>query len=281
VLDIQTGETLPFANIMLLNRNIGTTADIGGAFALMLSAQNQKDTLVISYMGYQNAKICVSDLQPDGVFLKSKTFELETFQFTPGKRKTVVLNPFRKRDCFVPYDNSLTGNETYLFPYRPHEPVIQSRFFPSTGKNAFIREVWVHTHSWSLPATFRLRLLHADENQTPADDLITENLMIEVTQKYELVKINLEKHHLRIPDSGVFIGVELLIIPENKHLVALPDGSDTVVLYSPYLSFFSTGDVNAVHWIFTGGSWKENQLQLHGLNKNKGYIPAISVVIEE
>jgi hypothetical protein len=33
VLDIQTGETLPFANIMLLNRNIGTTADIGGAFA--------------------------------------------------------------------------------------------------------------------------------------------------------------------------------------------------------------------------------------------------------
>ncbi len=281
VLDTQTEEALPFANIMLLNQTIGATSDISGSFTLHLPEKYRNDTLVISYMGYETRKILVSEIKPDGVHLRAKSKELKTFQFIPGRKKTVVLNPFRARKCFLPSDNIVSSNLQYWFPSRPHEPTIQAMFFSSPNTtNYFIKEVWVHTESFSFPASFRLRFFQANENYFPGDDLLSENIIVETSKRSELIKIDMEKHNLVLPENGLFVGVELLIIPENLHYAVLPEASDSIALYSPFLSFFPAKDKNDAYWVYSKGSWQKKQLQLYEENKKNGYLPAISLKIE-
>ena len=281
VLDAHTSEKLPFANIMVSGHSIGTTSDIGGAFTLHLQQHHQDDTLVISYMGYETRKILVSEIPEEGVYLYPRAIELNTFRFAPGRERNAALNSFRNRDCFVPYDNSLVSGN-YWLPHRPAEPTIQAMFFTSEfRKNAFIKEVRVHVRSFSTPALFRLRLFQADENNLPGDDLLSENIIVESSRRSELIKIDMEKYNLVLPENGLFIGVELLIIPENLYYAVLPDASDSIALYSPFLSFFPTRNENVVYWIYSGGVWQTQQLQMTTQIKNQGYRPAISLIISE
>ena len=51
--DSQTGETLPFASIRVLDSEIGTTSNVDGFFSL-LGVPDEASTLEISYLGYVN-----------------------------------------------------------------------------------------------------------------------------------------------------------------------------------------------------------------------------------
>lgn len=283
VIDADSGEALPWASVMVLNASAGATADIMGDFSLLLNEDMRYDTLVISYMGYESRKICICDLDSEGIGLTSKVFQLETFHYLPRKKNNIVLNPFRKRNCYVPYTNTLTEDETLWVPYRPHEPAIEAVYFPP-GKNAapdsFIREVWLFTRSWSHPAFFRLRVMRADDLKRPAEDILTENVIIEVNQRVQLVKYNLEEHHLTFPENGVFVGFELMIIPENKRKFRLPDDTISVALYSPYLQYFPAPEREQTYWIYTQGNWKEQYVEMPSAKNGERSKPAISLVIE-
>lgn len=61
VLDAQTGETIPFANIYNLHRRIGTTSDIDGKFVLKSNELKAGDTLEISFVGYQKKAIVLQE----------------------------------------------------------------------------------------------------------------------------------------------------------------------------------------------------------------------------
>lgn len=284
VTDAESGESLPFASIMVLNQNIGTTADLTGHFSLILSDDFFNDTLIVSYLGYHTISLCVCDLGADPISLKPKIIQLETFHFSPSHTRSRILYPFKRRDCFVPYSNELTKNESFWVPFRPHEPTIEALYFPFHlvgHQNAFIKEVWFSTKSWSTPAFFRLRVLHADENQKPANDLITENIIVEVTQKEELIKVNLEDYHLNFPGNGVFIGFELMIRPENEKSIVLPDNSGSVTLYSPYLQYYFVKNADSSHWLYAGGKWTERKQPSFPLQSEEIIKPAIALVIEQ
>ncbi|MCG8322789.1 MAG: TonB-dependent receptor [Cytophagales bacterium] len=51
--DAQTGETLPFANIRVLDSDVGTTSNVDGFFSL-LAVPEEATTIEISYLGYIN-----------------------------------------------------------------------------------------------------------------------------------------------------------------------------------------------------------------------------------
>jgi hypothetical protein len=281
VADAESGEALPFASIMVLNQNLGTTADMTGHFSLKLPEDLRNDTLVVSYIGYNTKTICICEVGSDRIHLVPKIIQLETFHFVPMQKKTRIINPFRVRSCFVPYTNELTRNDSFWLPFRPHEPTIEALYFPHHlvgNRNAFINEVWLNTRSWSIPAYFRLRVFEADENQKPSNDLVKENIIVEVTKKEELVKVNLEDYHLTFPENGIFIGFELMIRPENKKTIPLPDNADSVTLYSPYLQYFRVNKIDFTYWLYAGGNWKEQKQPL--LQNGEIIKPAIALVVE-
>jgi hypothetical protein len=61
----ESGESLPFANISLLGKSVGTVSNDNGKFNLKISINNILDTLVISYIGYKNSNIPVNQLSPN------------------------------------------------------------------------------------------------------------------------------------------------------------------------------------------------------------------------
>jgi hypothetical protein len=63
VLDSQTLEPLPFANVFVNNTTIGTTTDIDGNFVLKNVSRPSVFDLIISFVGYQSykQKISLSD----------------------------------------------------------------------------------------------------------------------------------------------------------------------------------------------------------------------------
>ena len=55
VLDAATKEPLPYVNIGLINKNIGTVSDDYGYFELGVNAQlNAQDTLLFSMIGFES-----------------------------------------------------------------------------------------------------------------------------------------------------------------------------------------------------------------------------------
>ena len=140
---------------------------------------------------------------------------LESISVTsPGRRKEITLNKFCPRDCFVPNTNEHSVSKDYFIPYRPEEPTIEAIYFPfedAYSRINYIKKVIMYLKSFSLPSSYRLRILKASIDNHPGEDLLTENIIIKVTEKDQMVEIDLEEFNLFFPENGLFIGFELLV----------------------------------------------------------------------
>ena len=85
------GQVLPYVNIGIRNKNIGTASDGQGRFILTLPQNRQQDTLTFSAIGYEELSVPVRELaaqQPLEVRLKEKATALQ--EVVVQDRKSVV-----------------------------------------------------------------------------------------------------------------------------------------------------------------------------------------------
>ncbi len=88
VLDAQTGEPLPFVNIAFLGTNVGMTTDFDGFYNIQ--SKWASDTLLISYIGYDNQKIPVLKGQSQVIDVRLKEsggLLLNTVTITAKKKR--------------------------------------------------------------------------------------------------------------------------------------------------------------------------------------------------
>ena len=77
--DADTGQPVPFANIGIMGKALGTVTNVSGEYELHLPKQHVSDTLVVSCIGYYNQKIMVGNIpagSPYDVLLKNRTYNL-------------------------------------------------------------------------------------------------------------------------------------------------------------------------------------------------------------
>lgn len=262
VLDKNTNEGLPYANIMVLGYPVGTTSNEKGDFYLVLDDSLYNEYLIISYIGYESQKISIKECEKNPISLIPQTYEVSEVTVNPsGKRhKEIVLNRFRENNCMLRYSLSpfdSTGN--HHLPYRPIEPTIEATYFPFTEDYTFyeIREAIIYTGNLNDSLSyFRLRIFNADEEKKPSNDLLTEALIVEVPAGKQTIHINLNDYNLNIPDDGLFIGIELLIIPENKKTFRNDLGVEADI-YSPFL-YQERSEEHGAYWLYTNGVWKQS-----------------------
>lgn len=72
IVDAETKNTLPFVNIGVQNKSIGTISNENGDFILKLRSGEVSDTLIFSYIGFKSQYIPAKDL-----IIKGKVIELE------------------------------------------------------------------------------------------------------------------------------------------------------------------------------------------------------------
>jgi hypothetical protein len=85
IYDKQSGETMPFVNVIFKGTTIGTTTDINGFFEL--EAQRAIDTLQVSFIGYKPQKIAVKRLKLTElkIQLEPENIQLREVIIRPGE----------------------------------------------------------------------------------------------------------------------------------------------------------------------------------------------------
>jgi len=84
VRNVENQEALAYANIITVPSNTGTTTDFSGNFNLSINASHLKDTVYVSFIGFEIQKIPVQDLKQNmNIDLIPITETLDEFVLTP------------------------------------------------------------------------------------------------------------------------------------------------------------------------------------------------------
>jgi predicted alpha/beta superfamily hydrolase len=88
VIDSNSKAILPFVNIGIKHKNIGTNSLVDGTFSIQIPAQNENDTLTFSMIGYEESFFSIktiSDSQQKKFQLKPKALELGVVSISTKK----------------------------------------------------------------------------------------------------------------------------------------------------------------------------------------------------
>ncbi|HSH51317.1 MAG TPA: carboxypeptidase-like regulatory domain-containing protein [Bacteroidales bacterium] len=115
VIDQITGEPLAYANISILGKSIGTVSNDDGAFVFKIPARFLQSNLAISFVGYKNAIVPISELSRDVniIYLKRATISLQEVVIRYVEPKTLIREAVEK----IPKNYS-TQDNIYTVFYR-------------------------------------------------------------------------------------------------------------------------------------------------------------------
>jgi len=285
VVDSKSQEKLPFANIMVVNYNIGINSDDEGKFELILPDSLLQESIKISYVGYETLTLSISKaICVKEICLIPKDISLDEIVVKPTRKKLKIIeiNKFNKKDCLVRY-SPMERNPNIMIPTRPHEPTIEAIYFPYKDeyRNMKIKEISLRITNYKESSTsFNLRLYEGDENGIPSKSLLGKNLIIETSKGRETISINLENYQISIPENGIFIGFELLIIDKNMSW-GYDNKGTRYTLYSPYLNFTRV-EKKEYFWLYSKGEWTKIKQVTPSNNDLVLYLkPAVSMILED
>ncbi|MBU8892909.1 MAG: DUF5686 and carboxypeptidase regulatory-like domain-containing protein [Bacteroidales bacterium] len=98
IIDFIGKKALPFANVSLLGKSIGTISNEQGRFNLKLPFNNLTDTLVVSYIGYKNALIPVRQLSTGKniIYLKEDPFKIQEIVIRGSNAEKILQQALNK-----------------------------------------------------------------------------------------------------------------------------------------------------------------------------------------
>jgi hypothetical protein len=191
---------VPFASVKLLNYNEGAVTDKDGHFVLQLAALRQKDSILITCVGYESIKISLPAAS------KEKKFILRT---ASKKMEAIVVRGFKKEDVagaksdnvgyYRSWNTNHSGGEigrTVLVPYEEY----------------LVSKVQFKIYSSCDTCTIRLRLREF-VNGHPGDELLPDSVGKTFIKAYVPDKVydfDLSKYNLVLTEENIFVSFEVL-----------------------------------------------------------------------
>jgi len=200
VLDEQ-GIELPYVNIGLVGKNIGTVSDEKGIFDLEMDTQNHlQDTLRFSMIGFGSKAFTVAEflkrkeievvLEPSATALEEVVLTTERTDF-----KTKVLgNNTTSKLIVAAFTTNRLGNEMGFVVRGRKRPMILKKFAISIVENDYGK------------IRFRLNF-YSVEDGMPTTTLLKENIIIETEVSSGIVTKDLTPYDLVI-DEDFFVSIE-------------------------------------------------------------------------
>lgn len=111
LIDQQTNQTIPYANVILKGKYIGSSSNDKGIFRFPLNNENRKDSLLVSCIGYEPKTLPINQLSlllVNTIYLKPSSTELDMV-LVKSKMPTVeeiirkTSNKFKKQFRKAPY----------------------------------------------------------------------------------------------------------------------------------------------------------------------------------
>jgi hypothetical protein len=198
VVDAKTNEKLPFVNVGIIGKGIGTVTNNDGNFILNLPA-NGADSLRVSMVGYVPQSFLVADLAKHADHLNIKLVpavtELNEVKVKNRKWKTAVLgNTTTSQGTNAGFTTNRLGHEIGAIIKIKRAPTGLKRF------NASL----VDYGSDSV----KLRLnIYSVKDGLPNQNLLHENIFVTVHKGDKQISINLEPYDIMV-DDNFFVSLE-------------------------------------------------------------------------
>jgi len=176
VLDNESHEPLPYVNIGILNKEIGTVTDTHGKFTLSLNEELEKDTLRISSIGYKPVEILVND------FLSRKqpiSIELEE-EISTLNEVVVTAKAFKKKTLGNKTESKFISTGFSYDQLGAEMGVKINVRKTSTFVDAF--NFNISYNRLSATAIFRVNFYNI-ENNRPKENMLTQNIIVPIEPK--------------------------------------------------------------------------------------------------
>ena len=112
IIDSLTNKNLPYVNIGISNKNIGTVSDTRGNFNITIPGNNSTDTLVFSMIGYKTKRVKVSDLKNNmTILLNPMIYEIPEIQVLSFSKTKKVGNRTENHRYVAGFNNYQLGSE--------------------------------------------------------------------------------------------------------------------------------------------------------------------------
>lgn len=240
VKDSLTGNPIAYVSVWVENENIGTTAEENGEFKINTNDKNKN--LVFSVLGYERKVVKSSN---SGLVLMSPTALELNEVFIVNKKESRQLEIGKIKKLAEAFDKG---------------PRLDAKFFPyqeSYKKTKWIQKVTILTDSRIENSTLKLHLYEVCENGYPGKELLSKDFIISIEKGIHENKIDLSEFNLSMPETGIFVAFERLIIERNKLEKKITDYNSnttkTVITYAP-LVLYNPVERDFV-FSFSGGNW--------------------------
>lgn len=203
VLDEETRQPLPFVNIGLLNKNLGTVSNEYGDFTLKLNPEFLLDTLRFSIIGYGKKDFVVQDYlahekTENIILLKEEALLLEEVTLLRKKNKKykrkILGNKTESKTLVGGFTSNDLGNEIGFICRIRKSPTFVEAFNLSIAKNTYGR------------VRFRLNFYSLNQGM-PNENLLDETIMIETNIESGKVSLDLKAHDI-VMDDDFLVSIE-------------------------------------------------------------------------
>ncbi|PKP19264.1 MAG: hypothetical protein CVU07_00210 [Bacteroidetes bacterium HGW-Bacteroidetes-23] len=267
VKDSTTGKPISYVNIWVENENIGTTSNENGFFNLAL---NDNKNIVFSALGYETKTI--SSLEVKNVLLHPKIYQLE---------EVIVENLKKTKELEI--GDAKKIQHTHL---SGDKPWIYGKLFPFQEKyieTPYIKQITFFSKSEIKEAKIRIRIYEMNDS-IPSNDLLHEELIVSVKKGMRKNTIDVSKKNIKFSEKGIVVGLEWLIIDENKYIfeykIDKSKSKNERINYAPSLVInYSETEISFRYY---GGKWIKNKIHKSNDGKiwdNKVLTPAINLTL--
>lgn len=194
-----TGITLPFTNVVSMQKNIGTITNEKGEF--QINNINKADSIKISNVAFIPRVLAVKDLTPDQrISLTDSIKKLENIVI-------INFNKF-KNSQIIGYLNYSENGEFQLSPGDQLATFIAN----SIHRQGWIKGVYFKVKNFGkCKNSIRLRLLSLDTTLSePGLDILNENITLSTDVLKKTNYLDLSDYKLTLPENGVFVVIEWL-----------------------------------------------------------------------
>jgi len=199
VKDAKTGETLPYVNIGIVSKGIGTVSNTDGLFKISLN-NNDGDSLRISMLGYHPQSFLVADLKKQvagiTIALVPDNIQLKEVKISNRKYKQSILgNTTKSKSVNAGFTNSNLGNEIGAIIKIKKSPTYLKQFNTALNEN-------------DIPDSVKLRLnIYSVKDGLPDKNLLQQNILVTVKKGQDHITVDLEPYHIMVEDK-FFISLE-------------------------------------------------------------------------
>lgn len=187
VVDSTTGSPLEYVSIGVVNTSIGTITDHTGNFKLDVSDQPMDAVVRFSMISYKQQTFTINELSTgeNSIQLVSAPVKLADVVVKPAKLRKVGVTSYTRLGNWCGW-----GGSQYR---KGHEIGTKIELGNSM---VFIKSLHFHIHRQAFDSSFFRLHIRSIYNNTPDQELLTQNIIFPVTKESGWVAIDLSKYNI-------------------------------------------------------------------------------------